>query len=179
MLKITLTMVMLQKNKLKYILFWFILLITINNTFSQENFKVGDDVPEFKLWLADGSKLTKNDIQNKVVVFKFWFTSCLPCLLDIDELNELVSQYKNRADILFIAPALDRKQIIKEFHSKTKFLFKTAYSAMDVSQIFNPIQVYPSYFIIDKNGKFSYIDSGSKKSEFNNLRKALKEVLKK
>ncbi|TYP99570.1 thiol-disulfide isomerase/thioredoxin [Tenacibaculum adriaticum] len=148
------------------------------NTFSQENFKVGDNVPEFKLWLTDGSRLTKNDILNKVVVFKFWFTYCIPCLLDINKLNELVISLDERNDILFIAPALERKEIIEEFTSNTAFLFKIAYSAMDVSQIFNKKQVYPSYFVIDKKGKFTYIDSGIKKSEFIPLKKAILKALK-
>ncbi len=162
---------------MKYYIFWVIFFFSTVTIFSQENFKIGDDVPEFKLWLTDGSKLTKNDIQNKVVVFKFWFTSCLPCILDIDALNTLVDEYKDRDDVLFIAPALDRKDTILEFHNKTTFRFKTAYSAMDVSQIFNPIQVYPSYFIIDKTGKFSYIDSDTKQSKFIHLEKALEEAL--
>ena len=62
--------------------------------FSQENYKIGDTVPEFKLWLTDGSRLSKNDISGKVVVFKFWFTSCLPCRIDIPELNELVEEIR-------------------------------------------------------------------------------------
>ena len=152
-------------------------LVTINS-FSQENFKIGETVPEFKLWFTDGDKLTKNDIQNKVVVFKFWFTSCLPCLLDISELNTLVEDNKNRDDILFIAPALDRKDIIQKFISENTFKFKVAYSAMDVSEIFNKKQVYPSYFVIDKNGKFVYIDSGTKQSEFKNLKEAVLKALK-
>ncbi len=163
-------------NNMKQIFFCFLLLTTLTS-FSQEKFNIGDTVPEFKLWLTNGEKITKSDIQNKVVVFKFWFTSCSPCLVDIDLLNQLVDHYKDREDILFLAPALDRKDIITQFHNKTTFKFKTAYSAMDVSQIFNKLQVYPSYFIINKNGQFSYIDNGSKKSEFKNLRQALKRTL--
>ena len=164
---------------MKNIFFGIILLFIVTRSFSQENIKISDTIPKFKLWLTNGERITKNDIQNKVVVFKFWFTSCLPCLIDIDLLNQLVDYYKDRDDILFIAPALDRKDVIKQFHNNTVFKFKTAYSAMDVSQVFNKLQVYPSYFIIDKNGVFSYIDSGTKQSEFKNLKKALELVLEK
>lgn len=160
-----------------YLLFIFTLFISVNSI-SQEKFKVGDTAPEFKLWFTNGEKLTKNDIHNKVVVFKFWFTSCLPCLLDISEINGLVDELSHRDDILFIAPALDRKDIIKEFITKNNFKFKAAYSAMDVSQVFNKEQVYPSYFIINKEGVFSYIDSGSKKSHFENLKNAVYDALK-
>ena len=162
---------------LKHLFVICVLLISTPN-FSQENFKIGDTVPEFKLWFIDGDKLTKNDILDKVVVFKFWFTSCLPCLLDIKELNTLVDKYKHRDDILFIAPALERRDIIKQFIKENTFKFKIAYSAMDVSQIFNKKQVYPSYFIIDKKGEFTYIDNGTKQSEFKNLKTAISQTLK-
>ena len=145
---------------------------------SQQNFKVNDDAPDFKLWLTDGTKLTQEDTKGKVVVFKFWFTSCMPCLTDIPRLNSLKKEFKNRDDILFIAPALDRKPVIEKLLIVHPFSFKIAYSAIDVSRVFNKTQVYPSYFIIDKKGKFSYIDSGSKKSEFNDLRDAVLKALK-
>lgn len=156
----------------------FLVLITTNLSFSQNNYKIGDTVPEFKLWLTDGSKITKNDIQNKVVVFKFWFTSCFPCLIDIDKLNDLTEELKDRNDLIIIAPALDRKDIMKRFTLENNLKFKVAYSAMDVSQVFNQKQVYPSYFIINKAGTFSYIDSGSGKSDFKDLKTAILKALK-
>ena len=145
----------------------------------EENFKVGDSVPDFKLWLTDGTRLTQDKIKDKVVVFKFWFTSCLPCVIDIPPLNELVIEMENRDDILFVAPALDRKEAITDFLEKHTFIFDIAYSAMDVSQVFNKKQVYPSYFVIDKKGKFVYVDNDSKQSHFIPLKKAILKALEK
>ena len=154
----------------------FLLIFTSANS-QEKNYKVGDAVPDFKLWLTDGTRLTQNDIKDKVVVFKFWFTSCLPCVIDIPPLNELVIEMENRGDILFVAPALDRKEAIKNFLEKHTFIFDIAYSAMDVSQIFNKKQVYPSYFVIDKKGKFVYVDNDSKQSHFMPLKKAILKAL--
>lgn len=145
---------------------------------SQDNFKVKDSVPDFKLWLTDGSLLSKKDIKGKVVVLKFWFTSCMPCLIDIPKLNTLVKEFKNRDDILFVAPALDRKSRIERLLKVHPFNFKIAYSSIDVSQVFNKQQVYPSYFVIDKKGKFAYVDSSSKMSKFKPLKKAILMALK-
>lgn len=145
---------------------------------SQQSVKTNTKAPDFKLWLLDGSKLTQNDVKDKVVVLKFWFTSCMPCLVDIPKLNTLQKEFSKRDDILFIAPALDRKPVIEKLLKVHPFNFKIAYSAMDVSRKFNKQQVYPSYFVIDKKGNLSYIDSGSKKSEFNNLRNAVIKALK-
>lgn len=143
----------------------------------QQHFKINDNAPEFKLWLMDGSNLTNKDIKGKVTVLKFWFTSCMPCLTDIPNLNNLVQEFEKRDDILFIAPALDRKPIIEKLLKVHPFQFKIAYSAMDVSQKYNKQHIYPSYFIINKKGKISYIDSGNKKSDIDDLRNAILEVL--
>ena len=149
----------------------FLLIFTSVNS-QEKNFKVGDDVPDFKLWLTNGTRLTQDNIKDKVVVFKFWFTSCLPCVVDIPPLNELVIEMESRNDILFIAPALDRKEAITNFLEKHTFIFDIAYSAMDVSQVFNKKQVYPSYFVINKKGKFSYVDNDTQQSHFMPLKKS-------
>ena len=158
-----------------YITFFFLITFSV---VGQKPYKVNDTVPDFKLWLIDGSRLTNKDIKDKVVVFKFWFTSCMPCLVDIPTLNTLVDEFKDRDDILFIAPALDRKPLIEKLLEVHPFNFKIAYSAMDVSRKFNKKQVYPSYFVIDKNGKFVYVDSASKISKFMPLKKAILKALK-
>ena len=162
---------------LKNILFSCTLFISLS-VLSQQNFKLKDTAPNFKLWLIDGSKLTNEDTKGKVVVLKFWFTSCMPCLTDIPTLNSLVKEFEKRDDILFIAPALDRKPVIEKLLEVHPFHFKIAYSAMDVSQKFNKQQVYPSYFIINKKGEITYIDSGSKKSDVKNLREVIIKSLK-
>ncbi|MCL7762127.1 TlpA family protein disulfide reductase [Polaribacter sp. Z014] len=162
---------------LKNILFSCTLFISLS-VLSQQNFKLKDTAPNFKLWLIDGSKLTNEDTKGKVVVLKFWFTSCMPCLTDIPTLNSLVKEFEKRDDILFIAPALDRKPVIEKLLEVHPFHFKIAYSAMDVSRKFNKQQVYPSYFIINKKGEITYIDSGSKKSDVKNLREAIIKSLK-
>ena len=91
------------KNPNKYLLGFFnrqtlhllvMLLLFSFSLFSQKEYKIGDTLPDFKLWFIDGSKLTKKNTSGKIIVFKFWFTSCLPCRIDIPELNELVQEYK-------------------------------------------------------------------------------------
>lgn len=154
------------------------ILFTTFSVIGQDQLKVNDAAPDFKLWLTDGTKLTNKDTKGKVVVFKFWFTSCMPCLTDIPKLNNLVEEFKKRDDILFIAPALDRKPTIEKLLKVHPFNFKIAYSAMDVSQKFNKLQVYPSYFVINKNGKLVYIDSASKMSKFSSLKEAIIDALK-
>jgi peroxiredoxin len=141
----------------------FFLLLMISSNLNAQ-FKVGDLAPNFKLWLVDGTTITNKETKNKVVVLKFWFTTCVPCITGIPKLNKLVEKYTNRNDILFLAPALDNKEKIQRFLSYYPFDFKISYNAIDVAQVFNPNGIYPTYLIIDKKGKIVYIDSQTRES---------------
>jgi thiol-disulfide isomerase/thioredoxin len=160
----------------KKIIFSLFLCFTFTSN-AQGKISLKSSVPEFKLWLLNDAIITKENLKDKVVVLKFWFTTCTPCIEDIPKMNSLVNIYSNRKDILFIAPALDRKKPIEKLIKKIPFEFKIAYNSMDVSQVFNKKQVYPSYFVIDKKGKFVFIDSGSQKSNFNDLKSAVEKAL--
>jgi len=144
---------------------------------SQNTIRLNDPVPDFKLWLLDGTRINQNDTKGKVIVFKFWFSSCIPCLTDIPSLNTLAKSFEGRDDVLFIAPSLDRKPVIDKLLKKHPFNFKIAFSASDVSTKFN-VKAYPSYFIVDKKGYFSYIDSSVKMFKIENLERAIVAALK-
>ena len=151
------------------------LLLIANLSFAQ--LKMGEKAPDFKLWLVDNNTISNNETKNKVVIFKFWFTSCVTCITGIPTLNKLVEKYKDRKDVLFIAPALDNKEKVKRFLGYYPFDFKIAYNAIDVAQIYNPKGIYPTYVIIDKNGNIVYIDSQIKEIKEQNLEKMIDELL--
>ncbi len=156
-------------------IFIFLFFIT-TLTFAQ--LKVGDKAPSFKLWLTDNIIVTNKETTNKVVVLKFWFTSCVPCITGIPKLNKLVKKYKDREDIVFIAPALDNKEAIQRFVSFYPFNFNIAYNSYDVSLVYNAKQVYPTYIIIDKNGKIAYVDNQTKEIKEEKLEEVITKLLK-
>lgn len=145
---------------------------------SYSQIEVGTTAPDFKFWLLDGTKVTNKTTINKVVVLKFWFTTCVPCISGIPELNKLVEKYKDNEDVLFIAPALDNKTVITKFLSYYPFDFSITYNAIDMAKVYNPNGIYPTYVIIDKNGKIAYLDSQYKRNNANDLEELVKELLK-
>ncbi len=155
--------------------FLVILLFIGLTSFSQ--LKIGDKAPDFKLWLSNGDIITQNETKGKVVVFKMWFTTCAPCVAGIKDSNALVNKYKNNTDIIFIAPAIDRSDIIRRFLSRVKFNFKVAYSAYDVIEKYNTKGIFPSYFIINKKGNIAYIDSQSNEIEAGILEAKIRDLL--
>jgi len=149
----------------------------ISFTIVAQTVKIGEKTPNFKIWFVDGTSITQNAIKGKTVVFKFWFTSCQACLMDLAELNILVDTYKNNTNVLFLAPALDDKQTIERFLKRWDFRFRPSYGAYETAKTFNPKGVYPTYVIIDNKGIVRYIDSKQKQSNIATLSNALREII--
>ena len=64
-----------------------------------------------------------------------WFKECAPCLQEIPKVNRLVEKYKNRNDIVFIAPAPNDKRTLKRFARKVDFNYEIMYSSYEASSI--------------------------------------------
>src|SRR5687767_3514412 len=84
---------------------------------------MGRSLADFKFTDHAGNKLHKKELEGKVVVMNFWFTTCQPCITEMPLLNELVAGYKDTG-VVFIAPALNGKEDIDRFLKKYGFNYQ-------------------------------------------------------
>lgn len=113
----------------------------------------GKEIPAFNFTTIDGQSYTNANTKGKIVLFKCWFISCVPCVQEMPALNKLVEKYKNQKDILFISLAIDHKTALKQFLDKTRFDYETvANQSIYMSNKLN-VSAYPTHFLIDKAGK--------------------------
>ncbi|WP_089377632.1 peroxiredoxin family protein [Lutibacter flavus] len=101
-----------MKRKL---LLFFVLIIGVLFIGNAQIVQKGAKAPDFRLYALDGTINSLDTYKNKVVVIKMWFTTCAPCLHEIPKVNKLLEKYKNRNDIVFIAPAPNSKKTLKKF----------------------------------------------------------------
>ncbi len=126
------------------------------------------EVPNFSLTNIEGQAFDKENLQNKIVVFNFWFTNCGPCREEIPQLNELVSEHPN---VVFLAPTFDKKAKVQNFITKQSFDYHILADAKDfVNQM--GIIGYPTHMVMDKNGKVRSILTGS-----HNMKTRLKKLI--
>lgn len=59
---------------------------------------------------ASGKVHRLNDFKGKVIVLDIWFTGCLPCMKLNKGMHEIIKNYKNRKDIVFITVSQDRNK---------------------------------------------------------------------
>lgn len=122
---------------------------------------VGQLAPEF--YGKDMSDTVTYDFNyykgRKVVVLNFWFTTCAPCIRELPDLNRLYDRYKDRADIVFIAPTFEFAENIDSFLVNHPFNYNILPEAYEAIKNYKAI-AYPLNVIIDFDGRIAYVSAG-------------------
>lgn len=128
---------------------------TIKNTSQivyKHHLREGKMFPKFSFKDLDGNEYNNENTKGKIVILKCWFIKCGACIAEFPELNEMVENYKNRNDIIFLSLAFDTEAELKNFLVKKPFDYKVASVKKDFFESELKISAYPTHFIIDKDG---------------------------
>ncbi|MGF6848812.1 thiol-disulfide isomerase/thioredoxin [Chitinophaga sp. W3I9] len=131
----------------------------------------GKPFPFISLEDINGQAYTKESTSGKILVVKCWFIHCVACVKEMPRLNQLVQQYRNRDDVLFLSLAFDDREQLRSFMKKT--IFDYAVIPVPERYISDSLQVnlYPTHLIVDKKGVIRNITS-----EAGELAAALEEI---
>jgi peroxiredoxin len=104
---------------------------------------------------VDGQKISLTDFKGKTVLVNFWATSCTGCMQEMPELKKLQLKYgPERLQTIAIAMSYDQPQYIESYRTKEKLPFKVVHDTTgNIAKEFGEIQLTPTNFLIDKNGK--------------------------
>jgi peroxiredoxin len=116
---------------------------------------------DFAATAMDGSKVDTASLRGKVVVFNLWFINCPNCIEELKLLNQLVTDYAGRSDVVFIAPAASRRPDVEKFLKKNPFKYIVVPDAAQIiltrfgtpnkkGEIDMP---FPMHFVLDRTGK--------------------------
>lgn len=124
--------------------------------------------PQTGMVSINGKNFGPQELNGKVVVLNFWFTSCPPCLKEIPELNKLVEEYKGK-DVVFLGLATDDKQTIEEFLKEKPFKYEIIPSATQLMfRFLQPDEKgkletkFPTHIVVDRTGKKTVYETGIK-----------------
>lgn len=112
----------------------------------------GKELPRFNFVDLEGNIYNKETTRGKLLVLKCWFIKCQVCIEEMPALNELVKNYKNRKDIIFVSLALDSKKDLQAFLKNTAFNYPVI--ADQKNYITETLNVYsfPTHLVINKQG---------------------------
>ena len=117
------------------------------------------NAPEFELTDLQGKKWSLKKLQGKVVVLNFWFTTCIPCINEIPELNSLVQDYKDK-NVVFLGLTFSTKDQVKKFLIKHPFDYTLLPGSEEANKKYN-VSSWPASMVIDKNGVIKKIINSS------------------
>ncbi|MBI3693769.1 MAG: TlpA family protein disulfide reductase [Acidobacteria bacterium] len=132
--------------------------------------------PSFSLPDANGNTVKLTDFKGKVVILDFWATWCGPCKIEIPWFIEFQRKYKDQG-FTVIGVSMDEGgwQTVRPFVEEFKMNYPVLIGNDDTAQSFGGVDVLPTTFIIDKQGRIVATHMGlTSKNEFE---KAIQSLL--
>lgn len=118
--------------------------------------KEGTVLPGFHYVDFNGKRYDNKTTKGKIIVLNFWFIGCTACVKEMPELNKIVENYKNR-NIVFLGVAFDKKDELKKFLNKVRFL----YTIIPVSKdyVINTLGItsFPTQIIVNREGRIAKV----------------------
>jgi thiol-disulfide isomerase/thioredoxin len=115
---------------------------------------VGEELPEFKAYLIDGTEYDASEWEDYVKVYDFWGLWCPGCKMEIPELNKIKKHFEGMK-VKFIAFATDDIAPLRHYKALKPFDYEIAYHAAYVSNKLG-VYAYPHSFVVGKNNKLIY-----------------------
>lgn len=124
---------------------------------------LGKTQPGFSLPNLNDQIKSHLDWRGKTLVINFWATWCTPCLKEIPMFNRIQKEYA--ADgVQFIGIAIDNKDAINTFITRTPIDYPVLYGIKDTTQLTqkygNNAGVLPYTVFVDSRGKIQRIAPG-------------------
>lgn len=119
----------------------------------------GMPLPNFNFIDLNDRVYSANTTKHKFVVLNCWFIHCAACIAEIPELNKLVSLYKKRQDVLFLALAFAPAIALKAFLKKTTFKYQVVADKTDYLMNELKIAGYPTHLLVNKNGEIAKVSN--------------------
>ncbi|HUH59382.1 MAG TPA: TlpA disulfide reductase family protein [Candidimonas sp.] len=133
--------------------------------------------PDLTYTTLTGQKITSQDLRGKVVMVKFWATSCVTC---IAQMPDTVQYYKDLGpkglETIAVAMQYDPPNYVKNYADTRELPFPVVIDAQgDIAKAFGDVKLTPTTFLIDKQGHIikRYLGNYDKASFLSTVNKAL------
>ncbi len=146
---------------------------------------IGEDIFNIVLKDTENKRYTLGAKSDRVTVLKLWFAECTSCIEEMPDLNELVTEFRNKK-VDFLALTFDSKERVTNFLKKSEFEYKVIPDAQEyMGKIWTKDDdkakaieaLYPMHLVIDQNGTVQELILGAKEDIKELLREAIEAHL--
>jgi peroxiredoxin len=111
----------------------------------------GDLAPDFELTDENGNQVKLSKLRGKKVLLDFSMIHCGWCKIAIDQFNKPEYQFAENIVPLYVNP-VDSKEKMDKYRAKVSIPFPVLVNAEEVRKAYG-VTGYPSFYLIDENGK--------------------------
>lgn len=110
--------------------------------------------PDVAFTTIEGQKFTMQDLQGKVVLVKFWATSCVTCVKQMPGAIETYQKYAPKGyEAIAVAMSYDPPNYVLNFAESRQLPFPVALDTQgEIARAFGDVKLTPTAFLIDKRG---------------------------
>jgi peroxiredoxin len=111
-------------------------------------------VPDATFTLLSGQKISTADLKGKVYLVNFWATSCTTCMHEMPQMVQTYNRFKGEGlEFVAVAMSYDAPMYVQNYAQTRQLPFKVAMDDGSAAKQFGNVQLTPTTFVIDRNGK--------------------------
>jgi len=114
----------------------------------------GEEQQDYSLNDLNGITHRVSDLKGKFLVMNFWATWCAPCIHEMPELEKFYKNHKDTAVVWGITFEDSNIESIRSFVKKLNVTYPILGFGQDPRTGYGQVNVLPTTFVIDQNGKF-------------------------
>ncbi|QIM48661.1 TlpA family protein disulfide reductase [Pusillimonas sp. DMV24BSW_D] len=133
--------------------------------------------PQVGFTSLKNEQFSTEDLRGKVVLVKFWATSCVTCIQQMPDTIETYQQYAPKGyEVVAVAMDYDPVDYVRTYAQTRNLPFTVVHDASgDIARAFGNVQLTPTAFLIDKQGNIvkRYLGNYNKAEFINTVEQAL------
>jgi peroxiredoxin len=125
--------------------------------------EIGNRAPDFTLENLSGNDVTLSSYRgNKIVMINFWFTSCGPCVAEMDDIQYTYSNWSGNYPVEVLAVNIqDTPSVAESFIQSEGYTFPVLMDTGNTAENLYKVTQAPTSYFVDVQGIIQYIKQGS------------------
>lgn len=119
---------------------------------------------DFNLEKIDGGTLSLSSLKGKIVLLDFTTTWCYWCDVQAPQVEELYRKYSNKGFTVISIDCREDLQTVRKKYPNGKHIFPVVLDKDGSVAYSYGIKGYPTYLLLDKEGKIAYVQEGYKEN---------------
>ncbi|MBL6999557.1 MAG: TlpA family protein disulfide reductase [Gammaproteobacteria bacterium] len=126
----------------------------------------------------DGQQQQLGDMKGMPLLITFWSPSCVPCMQEVKQLNQLYTELEGgrKFELLALSMVYDRPDQVIQSSAHARMQYPVYLDlSNELSRAFGNIVATPALFLLNSDGDITYQHSG--KSDFTLISQKLKKLI--